>query len=70
MTPFFVQKEVMDEKIITRVKYGNVSTQIMMFLLKKVDDLRAREQENESERKKEPQIPRLYEGWFGPILAV
>ena len=27
------------------VEYGNVFTQIMMFLLKKVDDLRARERE-------------------------
>ena len=39
------------------MKYGNVLTQIIMFSLKKVDDLRARE--NESERKKEPQIPHL-----------
>ena len=45
MTPFFVQKEVLGEKIIIRVKYGNVFTQIMMFSLKKVDGLRARERE-------------------------
>ena len=29
------------------MKYGNVFTQIMMFSLKKVDDLRARERERE-----------------------
>ena len=38
------------------MKYGNVFTQRMMFSLIKVDDLRAKER---SERKKEPQIPRL-----------
>ena len=41
----FVQKEVLGEKIIIWVKYGNVFTQIRMFSLKKYDDLRAREQE-------------------------
>ena len=45
MTPFFIQIDVLGEKIIIWVKYGNVFTQIMMFSLKKVDDLRAREQE-------------------------
>ena len=29
------------------MKYGNVFTQILMFSLKKVDDLRARERERE-----------------------
>ena len=33
-----------------RVKYGNVFTQIMMFSLKKIDDLRAREQKREEKR--------------------
>ena len=33
--PFLVQKEVLGEKIIIWVKYGNVFTQIMMFSLKK-----------------------------------
>ena len=46
MTPFF-HKEVLGEKIIILVKHGNVFTQIRMFLLKKVDDLGAREQEGE-----------------------
>ena len=41
------------------MKYGNVFTQMIMFSLIKVDDLRVRERENESERKKEPQIPHL-----------
>ena len=48
MTPFFIQKEVLGEKIIIWVKYGNVFTQIIMFSLKKVDDLRAREREREA----------------------
>ena len=52
MTPFFVQKEVLGEKIIICVKYGNVCTQIIMFSLKKVDDLRARENESESREEK------------------
>ena len=43
--PFFIQKEVFGEKIIFWVKYGNVFTQIMMFSLKNIDDLRARERE-------------------------
>ena len=47
MTPFFIQKEVLGEKIIIWVKYGNSFTQIIMFSLKKVDDLRARERERE-----------------------
>ena len=34
MTPFFVQKEVLGEKIIILVKYGNVFTQMVMFILK------------------------------------
>ena len=33
MTPFFIQKEVLGEKIIICVKYGNVFTQIIMFSL-------------------------------------
>ena len=45
-TFFFVQKEVLGEKIIIWVKYGNIFTQIMMFSLKKVDDLRARGKRN------------------------
>ena len=44
-TLFFIQKEVFGEKIIFWVKYGNVFTQIMMFSLKNIDDLRARERE-------------------------
>ena len=48
MTPFFIQKEVLCEKIIIWVKYGNFYTQVMMFSLKKVDDLRAREREREA----------------------
>ena len=47
MIHFFIQKEVLGEKIIICVKYGNVFTQIIMFSLKKIDDLRAREQERE-----------------------
>ena len=53
MTPFFVQKEVLGEKIIIWVKYVNVITQIMMFsLFKKVDDLRARGKRNHKFRTK------------------
>ena len=33
MTPFFVQKEVLGEKVIIWVRYGNFFTQIMMFSL-------------------------------------
>ena len=47
MTPFFVQKEVLGEKIIIWVKYGNIFTQIIMFSLQKVDDLWMREWEQE-----------------------
>ena len=49
MTPFFVQKEVLSDKIIIWVKYGI----IMIFSLKKVDDFKL---ENKSERKKKPQL--------------
>jgi hypothetical protein len=42
---FFVQKEVLGEKIIICVSFGNGFTQIMMFSLKKVDNLRARKRE-------------------------
>ena len=45
MTPFFVQKEVLGEKIVMQVKYGNFFTQILMFSIEKVDDLRERERE-------------------------
>ena len=55
MTPFFVQKEVLGEKIIIWEKYGNVFIQ-MIFHFKKLTTL---EQEKESKRKKEPKIPRL-----------
>ena len=51
MTPFFVQKEAMGEKIITRMKYGNVFIQMMMFSLLKVDNLRARKQERTKEKR-------------------
>ena len=43
MTHFFFQDEVSGEKIII----WKCFTQIMMFSLKKVDDLRARERERE-----------------------
>ena len=39
--------------LVIHQKYGNVFTQIMMFPIKKVNDLKAREREK---RKKEPQI--------------
>ena len=44
---FFVQKESLCENFILWVKYGAVFTQIMMLSYKKVDNLRAREQERE-----------------------
>ena len=47
MTHFFVQKEVLGEKIIIGVNYVNVFKQILMFSLKKDDDLRVREHEGE-----------------------
>ena len=43
------QKEVLGEKSIIWVEYGNVFTQTMMFSLWKVDDLRARELEREED---------------------
>ena len=34
MTHFFIQREVLDEKIIISLKYGNAFTQIMIHYLK------------------------------------
>ena len=47
MTGLFIQKEVLGEKIIIWVKYGIIFIQKMMPSHKKVDDLRAKEQERE-----------------------
>ena len=55
-TFFLVQKEVLGEKIIIWVKYGNVFAQIMMFSFKSW----WLESERTSERKKELQILVLY----------
>ena len=47
MTPFFHSKRGIGETIIISGKYGNVFTKIMMFSLKKIDELRAIELERE-----------------------
>ena len=46
MTPFFVQKEGLGEKIIIWVTNDDVFTQIKIFPFKKGDDMRAREKKN------------------------
>ena len=56
MTPFFIQKEVLGEKIIIGVKYGNVFTQIIMFSLKEVNNLRARERDKKGTTNSAPKF--------------
>ena len=50
MAPFFDKKERWSKNIIISVKTDDVFTQIMMFSLKKVDNLRVTEQEREKKR--------------------